>query len=136
MATRKRGGGHGSMSRKKYQNSMRRLKASIQAAASVSESAMDTGNSARRSTRRCVASASMKSLRKKAMEHQQKEAKKLAESYAKIVRNVKAAEAAAKKASAAVVIDDLVARTGHLKLNNECSIMGGRRTKRSRRNKN
>jgi hypothetical protein len=134
MATRKRGGGHGSMSRKKYQNSMRRLKASIQAASSVSESAMDrmdTGNSVRRSTRRCVASTSMKSLRKKAMEHQQKTAKKLAESYMKIIRNVKAAEAAAKKASAAAVMDDLVARTSHMKLNNGCGIMGG-----SRRNRN
>jgi hypothetical protein len=58
---------------------MRRLKASIQAAASVSESAMDrmdVGNSLRRSTRRCVASATTKSLRKMIMAHQQKTAKK------------------------------------------------------------
>jgi hypothetical protein len=58
----------------------------------------------------------------------------MAKSYMKIIRNAKAAEDAAKKASAAIAMDDLVARTGHMKLNNGCGIMGGRR-KRSRRNK-
>ena len=136
MATRKRGGGHGSMSAKKYRKSMQRLRESIRAAdASMTQSmssrmnAMNNGNSLRRSARRCVASASSKSLRKRMAEHQKKAAKKLAESYVKIMREVKATEAAAKRAS----MDNLVAKTGAMKLNNGCAMMGGKRS--SRRNK-
>ena len=113
MATRRRrGGGHGKPSRKRYQQSLRRLEQSIRNANAASHAllnaqrrsrrkgmninavSMNVSTNLRRSTRRAVASSTMKSIRKKAAAQREKNMKKLANNYGKVVKDAKAADKA------------------------------------------
>jgi hypothetical protein len=123
---RARGGGHGSMSAKKYRKSLRRLEQSIRNAdiaaqaafnakrmsrrkgMSINSNAMNVGKNLRRSSRRTIQSAAMKSIRQRAREEQQKSIKKMAESYKEAVKAAKAAQ----KAQTEAELDDLMSRFG------------------------
>ena len=127
MQTRRRtrGAGHGKPSRIRYQQSMKRLEQSIRNADAAAQAAlnskrmsrrkgmsnignsMNVGTNLRRSTRRVVASSAMKSLRKRAHEQRQKNMKKMAESFQKVVRNTKAAERSAQAAEKARLNDEM-----------------------------
>ena len=112
MATRRRGGGHGKPSRKRYQQSLQRLENSIRNANAASHAllnaqrssrrkgmninavSMNVSTNLRRSSRRTVESATLKAIRKKAAAQRKKNMKKLANSYVKVVKDAKAADKA------------------------------------------
>ena len=112
MATRRRGGGHGSMSAKKYRKSLRHLEQSIRNSNAAAQAAfnakrmsrrkgmninavsMNVGANLRRSSRRTIQSSAMKSIRKRAAEEQKKRIKELAQSYQQVVKDAKAADKA------------------------------------------
>ena len=114
MQTRRRtrGAGHGKPSAKKYRHSLRRLEQSIRNANAAAQSllnakrmsrrkgmsnignAMNVSQNLRRSSRRVVQASTMKSIRKRAREQQEKNMKKMAESYQQVLKDAKKAEKA------------------------------------------
>jgi hypothetical protein len=117
MQTRRRGGGHGKPSAKKYRQSLRRLEQSIVRANAAAQAAfnskrmsrrkgmsnignsMNMGVNLRRSSRRTIQSAALKSLRKRTSEQRAKNMKNLGQSYQQVMKNARAAEKAAKAAA-------------------------------------
>jgi predicted O-linked N-acetylglucosamine transferase (SPINDLY family) len=119
MQTRRRtrGGGHGKPSAKQYRKSLRRLEQSIRNANAAAQAAfnakrmsrrkgmrniansMNVGVNLRRSSRRTIQSATMKSIRERAANQRAKNMKKMAQSYQKIIKNAKATEKAAMAAA-------------------------------------
>lgn len=123
---RTRGAGHGKPSRVQYRKSIRRLEQSIRNADAATQAAlnakrmsrrkgmynnmantMNVSVNLRRSSRRAVASTALKSIRKRAFEQRQKNMKKVAESFQKVVKNAKAAERTAQVAEKARVNDEM-----------------------------
>lgn len=126
MATRRRGGGYGKPSRKKYRQSLQRLEQSIVRANAAAQAAlnakrmsrrkgmsnignsMNMGVNLRRSSRRTIQSAAMKALRKRASEQRAKNMKELAQSYQQVLKDAKAAD----KAQTEAELNALMAKLG------------------------